>query len=145
MKRLSILFLSILTIGLSISSCSKDDDNEASLEGKWVLTQEGAVFNGKEILQPVENEGGCDSETYQYLNNGTVINTYSEFLNSKCNNETENGTWSRNGNKLTEKFQGESEGTVYEIADLTGSQLKLKETYSEAGVSVSFIRVFAKK
>lgn len=144
MKKLSILFLSVVTLGLSVSSCSSDDNDSASIEGKWQLTEEGAILNGQEILQPVTNEGGCNSETYEYLENGTVINTYSEFYNSKCTEFTDNGTWSKDGNNLTEKYEGDSTGDTYEIAKLSGSQLKLKETYSEGGITFASVRVFKK-
>lgn len=144
MKKLSILFLSVISLGLSVSSCSNDDNDSGSIEGKWQLTEEGVVLNGQEVLQPATNEGGCNSETYEYLENGTVINTYSEFVNSKCTEYNDNGTWSVDGNNLTEKYDGDSTGDKYEIATVTGSQLKLKETYSEAGVTFATIRVFKK-
>ena len=141
MKKLSILFLSVMTLGLSISSCSKDD-NQAAFEGKWELTSTGFIVNGKENLEPVTNQGGCNSEVFEYLANGTFTNTYSEFSNSKCTNYTEEGTWSRNGNTLTEKFNGDSTGDVYEITNLTSTELKLKETYTQSGTTVSLVRVF---
>ena len=142
MKKLSILFLTIITLGLSVSSCSNDDENNASIEGKWELTQEGAILNGREILQAVTNEGGCSNEIYEYMKDGSFTNTYSELSNSKCTTFTDKGTWTKNGNTLTEKYQGDSESDSYTIINLSNSELKIKEVFTDSGITLEFVRVF---
>lgn len=145
MKKLTVLFLSVMTLGLSVSSCSSDDDKGiGSVEGKWEISQAGMVLNGKEMLENVESENGCPKEAFEFSAGGALTSTYSEYYNSKCNNETETGTWSQSGNTLTIKYTGSDE-EKYEIAEANGSRLKLKQTYSEAGISVTAVLVFVKK
>lgn len=50
MKKITILFLSVLTLGLSVSSCSKDDDENTSIVGKWELIKQGTIISGQEAL-----------------------------------------------------------------------------------------------
>lgn len=147
MKKITILFLSVLTLGLSVASCSSDDDNNggsASIEGKWELTQVGGVLNGQEFLEDVEKDGGCSSQTYEFTNDGKFKETNYESVNGKCEGETDNGTWTMNGNKITIKYTGETEGETSET-DISGNKLKLKQTYSEGGLTVTAVLVYVKK
>ncbi|TDO78013.1 lipocalin-like protein [Flavobacterium chryseum] len=144
MKKLSILFLSVLALGLSTSSCSSDDDNEGTLEGKWELTEVGVGYDGKEAVGPVQNEGGCKTEIAEYLQDGKFTDTYSEYTNDKCNTSSETGTWTKDGSKITRKYTGDDETEVLEVLELTGSRLKTKITYTESGVTLSTISVYKK-
>lgn len=145
MKKLSILFLSVLTLGLSVTSCSNDDDNDASIEGKWQLSEVGVVYNGQEALDPYTNEGGCANEITEFTTEGKFVDTYSESSDGKCTTYTEDGTWTKDGSTLTKKFGTDaSDDEKYEVAELTGSKLKLKMTYSEGGVSISAVEVYKK-
>lgn len=135
MKKNYILFLFVATLGLAISSCSNNDDDNSSIESTWEITHEGVIVNGKETLVPVDNEGGCEKGSITYLNNGTFTETYSEFNDdSKCVTFTENGTWSKKGNSLTLRYTNE-EGDSYdaegEIVELNKSTLKVKYTYTD--------------
>ncbi|PBJ13347.1 lipocalin family protein [Flavobacterium sp. ACN6] len=143
MKKLSILFVSVLTLGLAVTSCSSDkDDSSASIEGKWEITHMGAVIGTEEVLQPYTNEGGCANDIVEFKADNKFVDTYAEYSDSKCNTFTEEGTFTKDGNTLTKKYIGESE--KYEIAELSGSKLKLKMTYSEGGISVSAVVVYKK-
>ena len=144
MKKLSILFVSVLTLGLAVTSCSHDDDN-ASIEGKWQITEVGEILNGKEVLQPYTNEGGCANDILEFTADGKFVDTYSEYYNNKCNDYSENGTWTRDGNTLTKKYgTGADDNEKYEISELSGSKLKLQTTYSEGGITVSDVAVYKK-
>ena len=142
MKKLSILFLSVLTLGLATTSCSSDDDNGGSIEGKWQLTEVGVVFNGQEALEPATNEG-CDNDIVEFKTDGKFVDSYSEFSNDKCTAYTQEGTWTKDGSKLTKKYASEDE-EEYEVAELTGSKLKIKFTYSQGGITVSAVQVYKK-
>jgi len=144
MKKITILFLSVLTLGLSVTSCSNDDDdNGGSIEGKWELSQVGAVFNGQEIVQDAEN-GDCSNETYEFLKDGKFTETYYEAVNGKCEAEVETGTYSKSGNTLKIKYTGDTEEESYET-EVSGNKLKLKQTYSEGGMSVTAVLIYVKK
>lgn len=145
MKKLSILFVSILTLGLSVVSCnSDDDDNGGSIEGKWELSKAGAIINGQEFLETIDNEGGCPNNTIEFLQGGTFTETESEFFNEKCESETYSGTWTISGNKLTMRYGGESDGDSSDY-EVKGNTLKLKQTYSEGDLSMTAVAVFIRK
>ncbi|MCD9573373.1 lipocalin family protein [Flavobacterium soyae] len=129
MKKLSIFFVSVLALGLSVS-CSSNDDDKASLEGKWEVYQNGTIVDGKEKLTPVVSEGGCNKDVFEIQAGGTFIDHYSQYSNSKCNDYSENGTWTRKDNTITIKYDGESSVNDAEILVLNETTLKLKYTYT---------------
>lgn len=132
MKKNYILILLMVTLSLSISSCSNDDDNN-SIESTWEATHEGLIVDGVETLTPISNEGGCDKNTITFLNNGTYTETYSEFNDSKCVTFNGNGTWSKEGNSLTTKDAAydDAEAVIAEISELNKSTLKLKYIHTD--------------
>lgn len=133
MKKLSILFLSVLTLSLTLTSCSSDD-NEASIVGKWEAYQEGTIVDGVEHLAPINNEGACDKEIVEYQQNGKYIDYYSEYNDSKCHNYTETGTWSKDDNKLTIKYtENADDDEIGEVLILDENTLKLKYTHINNG------------
>ena len=148
MKKLSILFLSVLALGLSVSSCNSDDDNggvSGSIEGKWEASEFGVIVNGKETLQPVVEPGGCAKSITEFSKDGKFIDTYSEYANSKCSSYTDNGTYTVSEGKLKLKYEGETEEDVSEIVELTATKLKTKVTYTEGGQTFSEVYVYIKK
>lgn len=137
--------MSVLTLGLSVASCSSDDDNDggsASIEGKWELSQIGGVVNGKEILVDAEN-GACSNDTYEFTNDGKFKETVYYSNEGTCEAETENGTWTKTENTLTIKY-GESVAETYQT-EISGNKIKLKQTYTEEGHSVTDVYVYVKK
>ena len=145
MKKITILFLSVLTLGLSVASCSSDDDNgggSASIEGKWELSQEGVIVGGKEVLEDAEN-GACSNDTYEFTNDGKVKLTQYESNEGTCEAYTDNGTWKKNGNTLTIKYTGDDEES-YET-EISGNKAKLKYTVSYEGESFTYVEVYVKK
>lgn len=145
MKKLSILFVSVLTLGLTVVSCNSDDDNEGAIEGKWEASQYGIIVNGQEHLEPVISDGGCAKQIIELLSDGTFKDTYSNYYDGKCNPSIETGTWTKSGKTLTLKFEGETEGESAEIVELTDSTLKTKSTYTEEGQTITAVNVFVRK
>lgn len=144
MKKLSIIFVSILTLGLTTVSCSSDDDKDnGSLEGKWEVTEQGVIFNGIEKLEAYDNEGGCEIPSMTYSTDGKFVDTTSDYWDSKCSTYTEEGTWKKDGNTITLKYSDEE--VKYEVIELTSSTLKIKFTYSEGGVTIDAVSVYKKK
>lgn len=126
MKKLSILFLSVLTFGLSVTSCSSDDDNSGSIEGKWTPVKIGSVLNGQEILVNIPNDGKCDRNITEFTSDGKFNDIEYEFYNDKCNASTDKGTWSLKDNILTTIYDGDTEVNKVQVLELTKSTLKVK-------------------
>lgn len=145
MKKLTVLFLSAMTLGLSVSSCSSDDDDKksASIEGKWEITKAGLIVGGQEALADYENEGGCTIPTMQYNADGKFIDITSEYWDSQCSTYQETGTYKKDGNTLTLKYDDDE--AKLDILELTESTLKVKMTYSEEGMSITAVSVYKKK
>nr|WP_294928303.1 lipocalin family protein [uncultured Flavobacterium sp.] len=137
--------MSVLTLGLSVASCSNDDDNDggsASIEGKWELSQVGYIVGGQETLEDVKNES-CSNDTYEFTNDGKF--KYTEYYSNegKCEPETDNGTWTKNGNTLKIKFTGDDEES-YET-EISGNKAKLKQTQTVEGQTFTYVEVYVKK
>jgi hypothetical protein len=134
MKKLSILFVAVLALGISFVSCSKDDDNEApgAIEGKWNYSKiqtTAAGINSPEIDYP--NTPGC-SKDFIELKTGGVANE-GTYESAKCELNLDVTTWKKDGNKLT--IVGDE---VYEIVSVTNTTLKLKYSYTESGQTFAF-------
>lgn len=136
MKKLTILFVSALVMGLSFVSCNKDDDDDApAIEGKWQISQEGESLTA---LAPAENEGNCGLTTVDITAGGAFKINGFDYEESVCTPFVESGTWTRKDNSLTVKTD---ETIVFEILELTESTLKVKSVDEEG----TWIQVFTRK
>ncbi|KUJ60320.1 hypothetical protein AR687_18640 [Flavobacteriaceae bacterium CRH] len=147
MKKLSILFLSVLTLGLGAVSCSSDDDNP-SIEGKWEITQVGiGIVGGEEqIINP--NEGSvCSGPTIEFLKDDKLITTtFNESDEGICEPQSQNGGWNQDGNNITIKFSTDSdENQKFEIQELTENKLKLYATVTVDGLTSYQYIIFNRK
>lgn len=137
MKKINLLFLSLLSLA-TITSCSNDDDNSsASIEAKWELYQEGETLSTLETinnscgLEVLEIKSGGTFKITGYYSSDVTINAAKNVAENKstCHEYTEEGTWSKKDNKLTVKNGDDI--NEFEIIELTDSSLKLKETDEE--------------
>jgi Tfp pilus assembly protein FimT len=138
MKKLSILFVTALAIGMSFVSCSKDDDNETSIEGKWTETNYSYSSDGGKTFQNevVQNEPGC-SKDYVEFASGSTFNTVT-YETDKCVEYKTKGTWSKNGNTITVTYDGEIDTAT--IEELNGSTLKIKTIETETDPNTNITR-----
>lgn len=91
MKRL-LLFVSVLTLGLT--SCSSDDDSSssASIEGTWEWSKEGTIVNGHEVLYDYDHECANNKDYVQILSGGVV----KEFwYDTDCTEDVWEANWSK--------------------------------------------------
>lgn len=129
-KKLALLFVSV---GLLLSSCSSNDNDEnssetkASIIGKWELTKHGNILNGSELLLTISPDGGCSNDQIEFLENGNYKELQYEYANSKCKEYNNDGTWSKSDNILKTKDILNNEFT-YEILKLNETTLRLKIT-----------------
>jgi hypothetical protein len=130
MKIKSILLVLVLSIGLFVTSCNPNDENEgntiAPIEGKWGIVKVGTNVNGVEtLIDPPQNTSGCD---HDYINlkidNTMTSGDYSSTV-SPCALSTVSGTYSKGNSKLTTVINGVS--TTYDIVNLTINELKLRQ------------------
>jgi hypothetical protein len=143
MKKLSVLFLSVLALGMSVVSCSSDDDKaEASIEGKWNLSK--MSYTVKEVTSPemdnLDNTPGCTKNYLEIKTGGIAVS--GAYEGSDCTLSKETGTWSRDGNKITTKFDGDT--VVYELISVTDSGLTLRYTFTESGQSFTINDIYTK-
>ena len=141
MKKLKFA-MAVLVAGLTMVSCSGDDDNgsSASLEGKWIPIKEGVSAGGQEQFLDYEHAEGCDQDYIEFLSGGTVNDVY--YYGSECTEEVDEGTWVREGNTITTTYGGDAYSA--EIINLSDTELKVGETYTMEGVEMMYVTVFTK-
>lgn len=134
MKKLNVLFLSMLTLA-TVTSCSNDDDNSisASIVGEWEYYQEGEDLDNLELWEHESID--CGKDYIKIQKQGSSGNTYSYESsyfyteNSECKEETESGTFTKNGNIISEVYDGETYTNT--IIKLNESTLTIKEVDEE--------------
>jgi len=133
MKKNKVLFVSVLSLGLALTSCSKDDNSSssssASVEGKWKYTKEGTIVSGQEVLSDYVNDApACGSDYLEILTGGTAKDIY-YYNDGACQSDVGMGTWSKSGNTMAVTFDGVTDNA--EILTLNSTTLKVK--YSRDG------------
>ena len=140
MKKFALLFVAVLTAGLT--SCSKDDDNaQASLVGKWEYSKEGVSVNGIEQLENYDHSTGCDKDFSMITATAIIDHT---FEGSGCTEFLDNYTYTRSGNTITVT---DDEGGVqpFQILQLDNSTLKTKTSVSIQGTTFDYITVYTRR
>ncbi|KUJ61396.1 hypothetical protein AR687_13240 [Flavobacteriaceae bacterium CRH] len=128
MKNLNkILFVLALSLGMFATSCSSDDNEGETIvpiQGKYNLSQQGAIVNGSEVLTDAPgNASGCTRDYLDLrLSNTAVIGDYD---GSECALTETTGTYVRSHNDLTITVGGAS--TTSDIMNLTNKELKIKD------------------
>jgi len=131
MKRIARLFVSVLTLGLLLTSCNEDDSvgqlPKASLSGKWKYYKQGAVVGGVEVLSEYDgNEPGCPKDYIQFNENGAYGDAHYDSSDIPCEQIMEFATWDGTGNTIVIDYGASSE--TLEILALTEYKLKVRHT-----------------
>lgn len=122
MKKIFLLAIAFVSFA-TVTSCDKDDDAQASLEGKWELSKTGIAGSGQEALTDYEHQEGCAKDFVMI--NATTFADHT-FFGTTCEEDITTATYTRSGNTLTV-----TEGTetyTMEIKTLDGNTLKLYAT-----------------
>jgi hypothetical protein len=137
MKKLSILFVSVLALGMSFVSCSKDD-KDPSIEGKWTATDIKFSIDGGITYKNEEpdNTPGCSKDFTEFASKGVV--NFVGYLD-KCVEDKTSGTWSQAGSTLTVKSEGDTE--TINVDSLTDSTLVLKYTETDPDTKITEIAI----
>lgn len=146
MKKISILFVSILILGTFFASCSTDTGSVdmALIVGKWNFNKSTATSNGITIPYPTEyfkNEDGCNKDYIEILSGG--IAKYGNYTTA-CAFEEKIGTWSQSGNTINISVAGSSFNGTFNVASLSATELLLKIDGTYAGQSGTFNLYFTK-
>ncbi|ESU22593.1 hypothetical protein FEDK69T_18460 [Flavobacterium enshiense DK69] len=141
MKKINILFVSALTLGLSFASCNNDDNGGSSsstpsLEGKWIIAKQGMVMDGQESLTNHQNECSTKKDFMELKSGGIIKDVY---YPEDCTADITNGSWSKNGNNVTISFEGEDPFTA-QIVTLNETNLKVK--FIDAETQMTLVAVF---
>ena len=129
-----IVFIIFLLLGVLITNCSEDDDEE-TLIGTWMLTKMRTVYPVNEELDPAEY-GYSETLTVRDDNSFTrVITAYEETT-------TINGTWATSGGKIIYTIEGETEEIEY---SLKGDKLEISDEITLYGSSVPLILIYTRQ
>ena len=147
MKKISVLFVCASVLSTFLSSCSKDDDSpstsSSAIEGKWNYNKLSYSQNGMttpEVDHP-ENEAGCTKDFVEFKAGGILnIGDYT----TGCAFTQYSGTWTKTGNNLTASAPTLGMSETFEIVSVTATELKLRVTQTQAGITITFNESFTK-
>lgn len=138
MKKALILCLTLLFIGSTTISCSRDDEN-TSIEGKWEFFQEGFSIGNQEALEPYSHTAGCEKDYWEFKTAGVLVDGSFFDNGNGCETDVFLGTYAKSDNNLLLSLGGES--IVATIMTLNSSTLKIKVTLLEDGEPINYVTV----
>ena len=147
MKKLSILFASVLILATVFTSCTKDISGPVDvnfIEGKWNFNKSTVSSSGFTLPYTTDyfkNEDGCSKDYIELLNGGVA--KYGNYP-ANCALEQRNGTWSLSGTNLIIAVTGSSFNGTFEIASLSATELILKIDGTYEGKSGTLNLYFTK-
>lgn len=142
MKKISILFLSLLAF--AFSSCSDDGDSSvpATIDGKWNFNKMSVTVNNvtSPELDYEGNEPGCMKDYIEFAAGGVLKD--GDYSGSNCELTISNGNWSKNGNIITITSEGIT--MPLEIVSITSTALAVKYSETEEGLTLIINMTFTK-
>lgn len=147
MKKIKALMFAFVLAGMTVVSCSSDDDGPApTVDGRW--NQEKAVvrINNQSITQQYDlNVNGCDKNYIEFAS-GAVFNevVYFKTATGACDTDMiPAGSFIKSDNTLSISNGGDYAGT-YTITRLSNSELQISTNTSEGGVAATTTLFFRK-
>lgn len=150
MKKVKALLFAFVLAGMSVVSCSSDDDNgpAATIDGKW--NQVKTVISVNNVPTPEipydGDEEGCDKDYVEFAGAG-VFNDVIYFdpagIEDCQIDMLDAGTWVKNGTTLTISNDGVLEG-VHQIVKLTATELQISMS-GQVGGATTTSTIFLKK
>lgn len=121
-SKVAVLFLMVF----NLLSCSKEDDNQTTLEGKWEFYKEGYFYDIPENESDYKDYyHRCDTKKdYRFFYADGKMQEH--LFGLECNEQSSDYKWTLkdNGNKLDIKFG--DDGEIYEVLEFDGTILKVK-------------------
>ena len=148
MKTIKVYLAAVLIAGLSLTSCS-DDDNGSSTGGeimaKWTPIKTVYKISGQEVtVDYTDNEPTCDKDYIEFAT-GNVLNDvvyYKDASNVCTADANDPTTYTKADDDLTING-GEYSGT-YDITRLNGSELRFSREDNEGGINTVTTYHFSK-
>jgi len=150
MKKIKILLTTVIVTAFTLTSCSKDEENNGpvtngSITEKWNQTKNVVSANGQNITQNyTDNEAGCSKDYVQFTSASAFNNVV--FYKNADNICTESAatpvTYTKTGNSLT-IVGGEYDG-IYTITTLSESELIVKSVETLSGTEITTTTYFTK-
>lgn len=137
-----------------ISSCRKDDDDKKSepiIAGTWMYTKKQLMSGKDNSVLFSEAIIDCpDKRSYQFSGNNYTLTIFKDnFVGSCVIDETENGTFGYDQNKITFKSTRTNNEYSMSVNSLTNEELQLIDPFfgydaNNDGVQDKFVMVFHK-
>lgn len=137
MKKIVYLAVAFLSL-TAVTSCSKDDEKQASLEGKWEYLKEGVATGGQEALVDYVHQTGCTKD-YSIIT-ATAIADY-EYFGNDCDEDVSITNYTRSGNTISVTEGGQTFNAT--IKTLNSTTLKVYFADPE-NPEISEVTVFKK-
>ena len=143
MKKTILLFVSVLTLALVSTSCSKDDDaGEPSIVGKWEISKQGIVSGGQELVVNHQHQCAASKDNVEFKANLTAV--YTTYYSDACLVDTDNATYTKSGATLTITDEDGAYSDI--VKELSAATLKIYDTYEDedTGVTVTDVTVYTR-
>lgn len=146
MKKINVLFVCALVLSTFLFSCSNEDSptsSSSTIEGKWNYNKLSYTQNSittPEVDHP-ENEAGCSKDYIEFKTGGVLnIGDYT----TGCAFTQYPGTWTKTGNNLTASAPSLGVSDTFEIVSVTVTELKLRVTHTQSGITITVNESFTK-
>lgn len=138
MKKIIILFVIAFVSGMNFTSCTSEEvspSSSSTIVGKWNYSKLSYTINGvtSPEIEYDENEPGC-SKNYIEFKTGGVFNK-GEYSGSTCVLDSESGTWTQSGNTIT--FSDGTDVYTAQIVSITSTELKVKLIETDSGIGLT--------
>ena len=159
MKSLKILIATVVLSALTLTSCSKDDNNvqvPTSIVGKWnysmdvTQTNVGTSVGPEIIVNYTGDEVGCDRDFLEFNANMSVRKgVYNKNVSNVCTEDAISGTYLKTGDAITINLpvsgeEVEEYNGTFKITKLTSTQLSLEKRIVDGDVTVIRTRLLTK-
>lgn len=145
MKKIKLVFISILVLGASFSSCTKEEGpvDMSLIIGKWNFNK--TSFTQGVITTPESeysgNEAGCNKDYIEIVAGGVAkAGDYS----TACAFSQKEGTWVASDNNLTVTVTDSTLGGVFQVVSVSSTEMVLKITTTQNGITVTVNQTFTK-
>jgi hypothetical protein len=133
MKKLSILFLSVLALGTTLTSCTKDE-SPASIVGKWQFnTMDGSAGTqtfAAGTKESLWSDGSCTTASYWQFDNGTGLHYGYYDPSNDCALSTQDVAYTIDSKNTTITIVTSKGNINYPIVKLTDKELSWREQAS---------------
>lgn len=149
MKNIKILLATAIIAAFTLTSCSKDDNNNGpvtngSITEKWNPIKTIITTNGLDTTQSYgDNVATCDKNFLEFTATTANFVVYYKNSTGACQQDAPNtATYVKSGNNLV--ITGGKYNGSYTITTLSGSELIVKSVGTQSGIQFTTMTYFTK-